>query len=113
MMKDQKRSRIPHFKTREEEAEFWDTHSLADFADELQPVRMKAERPLAHILGVRLDARTIDALAGIGRKKGIGPSTLARVWIMERLSELEARDQRSEVETPSGGAGSSRSYSTS
>lgn len=97
-MKEQKRRRIPHFKTREEEAEFWDTHSLADFADELRPVQLKEERPLGHILGVRLDAWTIETLAAIGREKGIGPSTLARIWIMERLSELEAQDQDLKVE---------------
>jgi CopG antitoxin of type II toxin-antitoxin system len=93
-MKERKQSRIPRFKTREEEAEFWDTHSLADFADELKEVSVKVERPLGHILGVRLNAKTIDALAAIGRKKGIGPSTLARIWIMERLSELEGEEQQ-------------------
>ncbi len=47
------------------------------------------ERPLGHILAVRLDSHTINKLATIGRKKGIGPSTLARMWLLERLSELE------------------------
>ena len=32
------KSRIPTFKTIEEAAEFWDTHSLADFEDELEEV---------------------------------------------------------------------------
>ncbi len=32
------RSRIPTFKTIEEEAAFWDAHSSEDFADELTPV---------------------------------------------------------------------------
>jgi predicted glycoside hydrolase/deacetylase ChbG (UPF0249 family) len=31
-------SRIPDFATREEEAEWWDTHSFVDFHDELEPV---------------------------------------------------------------------------
>jgi hypothetical protein len=52
----------------------------------------KVERPLAQILGVRLDAQTIDQLAGIGRKKGIGASTLARMWLMERLSDEVERE---------------------
>lgn len=32
------KSRIPTFKTIEEEAAFWDTHSSEEFADELTPV---------------------------------------------------------------------------
>jgi hypothetical protein len=92
---ERKQHRLPRFKSREEEAQFWESHSLADFADELEPVAVKVDRPLGHILGVRLDAETVDRLARIGRAKGIGPSTLARIWIMERLAEVE-RDQRSE-----------------
>ena len=43
----------------------------------------KRQPPLSHILGVRLDADVIDALATIAQRKGIGPSTLARIWLME------------------------------
>ncbi len=85
------RSKVPRFKTVEEEAAFWDTHSPLDYPDDFQPVATSVERPLEHILGVRLDAKTVEKLAAIGRKKGIGPSTLARIWIMEQIAELEAR----------------------
>jgi len=30
------KSQSPHFKTIEEEAEFWDTHDLTEFEDELE-----------------------------------------------------------------------------
>ncbi len=79
------RSKIPRFKSLEEEAEFWDTHDTTEFEDEFVEVRVKVARPLTHILAVRLDAKTIDRLATVGRKKGIGPSTLARMWLLERL----------------------------
>ena len=66
--------------------------------------QVKVERPLGHMLGVRLNAETLDRLATIARKKGIGPSTLARIWLMERLAEEEeagqhrpARHQRTPV----------------
>jgi hypothetical protein len=85
------RSQIPRFKTVEEEAAYWDTHSPLDYPDEFQQVTPRVERPLEHILGVRLDAKTLEKLAAIGRKKGIGPSTLARIWIMEQIAELEAK----------------------
>jgi hypothetical protein len=79
---------IPQFKSLEEEAEFWDKHSPLDFPDEWVEVkRVKVARPLGHILAVRLDARTIDRLAEVGRAKGLGPSTLARMWLLERLEQ--------------------------
>ena len=36
---EQHKSRIPEFASREEEAEFWDTHDFTDYLDELEPVR--------------------------------------------------------------------------
>jgi len=81
------RSRIPRFKSREEEAQFWETHSTTEFEDEFEEVKLKVARPLSHILAVRLDARTIDRLAEVGRAKGLGPSTLARMWLLERLEQ--------------------------
>ncbi len=83
---EETRKRIPRFKSREEEAEFWDTHSPLEYG-EWEEVRLKVARPLIHTLAVRMDARTIDRLAAVGRKKGIGPSTLARMWLLERLDQ--------------------------
>jgi hypothetical protein len=79
------KSKIPEFKSLDEEAEFWETHDTTEFEDEFEEVRAKVARPLSHILAVRLDARTIDRLAEVGRAKGLGPSTLARMRLLERL----------------------------
>lgn len=65
--KDQERpevtkSRIPTFKTIEEEAAFWDTHSSEEFADELTPfenvkfVKVRSKRALT----VRLEEDTFE-----------------------------------------------------
>ncbi len=85
----ERRSRIPRFKSLEEEANFWETHDTTEFEDEFEEVEIKVARPLQHILAVRLDAKTIDRLAVTGRRKGIGPSTLARMWLLERLEQEE------------------------
>ena len=83
---EETRKKIPRFKSREEEAEFWDTHSPLEYG-EWEEVELKVARPLTHTLAVRLDARTIDRLASAARKKGLGPSTLARMWLLERLDQ--------------------------
>jgi len=87
---EETRKKIPRFKSREEEAEFWDTHSPLEYGD-WEEVELKVARPLIHTLAVRLDARTIDRLAAAARKKGLGPSTLARMWLLENL-DREAQD---------------------
>ncbi|HEV2583922.1 MAG TPA: CopG family antitoxin [Ktedonobacteraceae bacterium] len=81
------RSRIPTFKTIEEEAAFWDTHSSEEFADELIPVEDVAfvKTRSKKALTVRFDEDTLEELAREAREKGIGPSTLARMVIVEHL----------------------------
>ncbi len=87
-----KRSRIPTFKTIEEEAAFWDTHSSEEFADELTPVEnvkfVRASSKKA--LTVRIDEDTFEELTREAREKGIGPSTLARMLILEHLRARRA-----------------------
>lgn len=80
-------SRIPTFKTVEEEAAFWDTHSSEDFADELTPVedvKFVKARP-KRTLTVRFEEGPFEELIREAREKGIGPSTLVRMVILEHL----------------------------
>ena len=79
--------RIPAFANIEEEAEFWDTHDLTDFAEEWQPVQIEVSPELAERLTLRLEQRDRQQLTALAREKGIGPSTLARMWIKERLRQ--------------------------
>jgi CopG antitoxin of type II toxin-antitoxin system len=81
------KSRIPTFKTIEEEAAFWDTHSSEEFADELTPVEHVKFVPALSkkALTVRFDEDTFEELSREAREKGIGPSTLARMVILEHI----------------------------
>ena len=88
------KSRIPEFKSREEEAEFWDTHDTTDFEDEFKPVKVRFAKKLSEGLHIRLDAASSVELRSIAQEKGIGPTTLARMWILEHLKhEREARQR--------------------
>jgi uncharacterized DUF497 family protein len=81
--------RIPSFANIEEEAEFWDTHDVTDYLDESEPAELTVGSDLAEKLTLRLDQRDRDALRRRARAMGIGPSTLARIWLKERLRQEE------------------------
>lgn len=99
--KKRKKSRIPRFKNYEEEAKWWDTHDTTEFEDEFKPVKLVFAKPLEHILGVRMDGKTLTQLTKLGDEMGIGPSTLVRIWIMEKLKTSFKQSGRSkDVEIP-------------
>ena len=86
--------KIPKFKTLEEESEFWDTHSVADYWDELGVVDspLVDARPPKKLISIRLDTALIDAAKRIARTKGIGYQTVLRMWAYDGLArELRSR----------------------
>ncbi len=86
-IEEKRKSRIPEFKSREEEAEFWDTHDTADYEDEFKPVKVRFAKNLSQGITVRLDPTSLVALRSKAHEQGIGPTTLARMWILERLKD--------------------------
>jgi hypothetical protein len=85
--KKKSEGRIPTFKTVEEEAEFWDTHDSVDFEDEFEdaPDIIFVKAGPKKTVSVRLDAASLEAVTKRAREMGIGPSTLIRLWVLERL----------------------------
>ncbi len=84
------REPIPEFASREEEARFWDTHDMADYWDEFKPVKVHFAKNLSEGLHIRLDPETMNELRSEATHKGVGPTTLARMWIKERLQSRKA-----------------------
>ena len=82
-------SKIPKFASEQEEAEFWGTHSITDYLDELTPVEVTVvdARPRKEQISLRLDRETITRLKALARQRGIGYQTLIRMWVMERLNQ--------------------------
>ena len=79
------KNRIPEFKSIEEEAAFWDTHDITDFIEDTAPVAIATGPELGTRITLRLDREDRAALDRHARAVGIGPSTLIRIWIKERL----------------------------
>ena len=92
----QPKARIPRFASIQEEAEFWDTHDTADFESEFKPVKVRFAKNLSQGITIRLDPETLKTLRAQAHEKGVGPTTLARMWILERLKEQasQPRGQR-------------------
>jgi predicted DNA binding CopG/RHH family protein len=86
------KSRIPAFQTVQEEAEFWDTHDFTDYLDELKPVKVKFA--LMSPVTIRFDQRTLRTLREQAQRKGMGTTTLIRMWVMERLNQLPPAPRR-------------------
>ena len=80
--------RIPDFATREEEAAFWDAQDFTEVLDETRPVKLRVGKNLSEGLTVRLDRSDREELERRARAQGIGPSTLVRMWIKERLRQV-------------------------
>jgi predicted DNA binding CopG/RHH family protein len=92
--KSSKPARIPEFASIEEEAAFWDTHSTADYESEFRPVRARFAKRLSTGVTIRLDPDTLEKLRAVAQEHGIGPTTLIRMWILERLKHKEASPRR-------------------
>ena len=90
-----KKFKFPDFNkmSYEEEANWWDTHSFADFWDELEDVNivfdLKKPRDETIILRVQKDIK--DRLDRVARSKGLNMSTLARMWLIEKLSQANTK----------------------
>lgn len=79
---------LPNFKNDLEEAIFWDTHSLTDYFDftKFKRVRFvlddaKKEKSLT----IRLQPQLIDRLKKSANNLGLSISSLARMWLIEKL----------------------------
>ena len=80
---------IPAFATREEEAEFWDTHDIADYWDDLKPVRLEAADRIGMAFQISLDSDQFSQLLQLADERGVAFDALAREWVVERLQEAD------------------------
>jgi|FLYL01.1.fsa_nt_gi hypothetical protein len=63
-----------------EEGEAWDE------TDEV--VEIEVKRPLDKVVPVRLPSEKWEELRREARELGVGPTTLARMWILEKLRQV-------------------------
>ena len=82
---------IPEFKSREEEANFWDTHDVGEYLNDFNrvDVELQLEKPKEENIVVRVQKPIKERLERIARRKGLNISSLTRMWIMEKLQAAQ------------------------
>ena len=80
---------VKPFKSLDEEADFWDTHSVVDEIDDGTVVGFHQANK-TNTITIRFQAEFLQELRNKAFKKGVGPTTLARMWIMEKLQSSQA-----------------------
>lgn len=76
---------ISKARTLKELADFWDTHSLADYWDQTHEVEfeVRAQRRRR----VTLDPEVYAQVEALAHTRGIQPETLINLWVAERVQE--------------------------
>ncbi len=84
---DTPRTSIAKARSLEEVADFYDTHSLADYGDQTHEVtfEVRAQRRRR----ITLDPDVYAQIEAQAYTRGILPETLVNLWLMERLQERE------------------------
>ncbi len=83
------RDLIPQFETLEEIAEFWDTHSTADYDDLTREVKFEVS---LHKHGAEAPSITLlpelgETLEALAKARGVSLETLVNVWLTEKVLE--------------------------
>ena len=81
------KKQLPKTDSIAELANFWDTHDLTDFEDELEevtePVFIRDESPVS--ISVHLQLQELETLQKLAKAKGTDQVALVREWVLEKL----------------------------
>jgi len=79
--------KLPQTDSIQELAQFWDTHDLTDFEDQLEEVAGPVfERTT--VVNIHLQPKEIEAVREIARSKGVDDADVIREWVLERVHVL-------------------------
>ncbi len=76
--------KIPDFKSLEEAADYWDTHSFADYIEDTEPVEIEICLGTRKIL-LEIDRDLSEKLTKIAHKKKKSYGKLINSWIREKI----------------------------
>ncbi|HEY66765.1 MAG: hypothetical protein DRI79_09320 [Chloroflexi bacterium] len=80
-------SSISGARTLEEVAEFWDTHSLADYDEQTYEVEMRFD-PSARRTYIGIEPELLQELRRIASERRVSTQTLVNLWLRQRVDQL-------------------------
>mgnify|MGYP000350738565 CR=1 FL=1 len=73
----------------QELAEFWDTHDLTDFEDQIYEVHFEVDiRSRKHY--VAIDPDLITEVRRVARSRGLSTESLVNLWLQQQLQAAKA-----------------------
>src|SRR5216683_5478362 len=85
MERPMKKSKVPKIDSIEKLADFWDTHDLTDFEDELEEVTEPVfvrRTPIE----ITLEPREAKAVQQMAKAKGVSREELIRAWVLQQIA---------------------------
>jgi len=79
-----KNQQLPQTDSIQELANFWDTHDLTDFEDELVEITEPVFEPVT-VIPLNLESDEAAAVRRIAEAKGIADAELIRGWVREKI----------------------------
>ena len=92
-MTNKKHKLIPKFKTIQDEQDFWDTHSVLDYPDQFQKIKMdfSALKPSTKTISLRLPESMLDAIKITANKMDFPYQSYIKTILADRMKQEFAR----------------------
>ena len=66
-------------------ADFWDTHSLADYWEQTEPVEFEFDPQARRRYLIAVDPDVLARVQTVARQKGLATESLINLWLEQRL----------------------------
>ena len=87
MEKTMNSNHLPQTDSIQQLAQFWDTHDVTDFEDELEEVTESVFDREASVM-VHLTPEDAEVVKEIAKAKGLNEAELIREWVVEKVHSL-------------------------
>ena len=84
------KSSISQAQSYREIGEFWDTHDLADYWEQTEPVEFEVDIQ-SEVRYCALESNLAARIAEIAWQRGVSVETLLNLWVQEKLEEQMAQ----------------------
>lgn len=88
------KSKLPGFRSDQDEREFWADHSVEEFADQLEELDIAIRPARTEQIALRLYKDDLETLKKLAKRRGVGHTTLARSIVEQWLARLRMKAAR-------------------